>query len=169
MKNIIFLLAIFIGLLNPIVNANELRLSKNVIVNYPTPAIVSHADNLLIVKYQDWYFSHEQLEPKNIYQAIDLTGLEHSFIKSMFIPKVRLELPKWLAELSKEQAASYAITDTSSTIKRSSDLDIYSAYDSANQKGIVYILEPVTIHSISYSGSDKHFSKLLSMIKGNNK
>ena len=88
----------------------EIVLSRNISIAYESPRIISHSGNLLIMRYDNWYFSHEVIDPKTFYKTVDLSGIEHTFIESIFSDRERKTLPLWLGELAREQAERFGVT-----------------------------------------------------------
>ncbi|MBQ0783639.1 MAG: hypothetical protein KBT66_05335, partial [Amphritea sp.] len=89
------------------VSADKLVISPRLYIDFRPPNLIFHSGETLLVKYDDWSFTHEDIDPKTIYQGIDLSGLEHDYIESLFVPEMREDFPSWLAALSMEQAESF--------------------------------------------------------------
>jgi hypothetical protein len=147
-------------------HANEsLILSSETSIDYSHPKVISHGGNLLIMKYDNWYFSHELIDPIKLYPSIDLTGLEKDFIKSLFIPSIRESFPKWLGELSLEQASIFGITENKSVHKKFDNIEYYSIFDSNGKTGNIFIIEANQVHHLSFSGEIEQYTKLINSIK----
>lgn len=144
---------------------NQLVLSSQTTVNYLEPNIISHGGNLLILKYDDWHFSHEVINPLLIYPSVDLTGLEADFIRSLFDEPTRNSLPKWLAELSIEQADFFGITNNKTEYKKLNQIEYYSVYDPNNDRGNIFILEAHQVHHLRFSGKKNKYIDLINAIK----
>ena len=145
-------------------NQGELVLSRNISISYQQPQVISHSGNLLIMRYEDWYFSHEVVDPKAFYKTVDLSGLEHTFIKSIFLDKERKALPLWLGELAREQADIFGVAKKNITIKESKNFSLLGAYQEEAAEGNIFILEDHQIHYINLSGSHAAYNTIFSAI-----
>ncbi len=145
--------------------SNELSLSKNISINYELPKAMGHFSNILFMKYDTWDFSHERVDPQKIYQTIDLSGVEKEYIKSLFNLSIREDFPRWLAELSKEQASSFAINNDNYFYKKLTSTELYAAYDPPNNRGNIFIIEKNQIHHLILNGAKSEYIALLKAIE----
>ncbi|MCG6202610.1 hypothetical protein [Psychromonas antarctica] len=143
----------------------DLIVSSQTLVEYDKPQVISHTGSVLIMKYDGWYFSHEIIDPVKIYPSIDLTGLEKDFVKSLFEVSVRKSFPKWLSELSAEQATVFGIYENKFDYKKLQKIEIYSIYDPESEKGNVFIIEDNQIHHINVNGKKDKYTNLINSIK----
>ena len=145
---------------------NQLILSKNIVLHYEQPEEISHADRLLIFKYQDWYFSHQNVDPKTMYRGVDLTGLLQDFIRSMFDQDARKALPAgWLEELSREQSAAFGIKDGNSGLIKKGFGSLYHMFNQEEGRGEIFILEENQTHWLQVHSSKEKFQELIENIK----
>jgi len=144
---------------------NELILSREIVIDYQQPVKIGHFSNMLYIKYNSWDFSHELVNPKKIYETIDLTGMEHEYIRSLFDLSVRKQFPIWLNELSKEQAESFAINNDKYVHKNIASAELYGAFDEKSNKGNIFIIESSQIHHLTVSGEEEKFLNLINSIR----
>lgn len=144
---------------------NDLILSNKTTISYPLPNMISHSGNMLIMKYDDWYFSHELIDPTKIYPAIDLSGLEREFIKSLFDASLRQKFPKWLAELSIEQANVFGISNNNFDYKKFKEIELYSIFNADSSEANIFIFEENQIHHINFNGAKRKYTDLINTIK----
>ncbi len=145
--------------------AEQLLISPNLYIEYERPKLIFHSGKSILIKYEDWSFSHEDTDPETIYQGIDLSGLEHDYIESIFIPSLRDNFPPWLAALSKEQAEFFIPIDARTSVKEFSKIKLYSSYIDKSQEGNIFILEERSVHHIQMQGNKDFHTKLLMNIK----
>lgn len=164
MKPLIILLLIFTSNMC-YAKLEQLHLSNKVVVDISIPEKLSHSDNMLILKYYDWYFSHEIINPKEFYTTIDLTDIQHEFLKSVFYPNLRTSLPNWLGELANEQAMSFGLSKTNVINRKFGDVEVLGGYDDASKQGNILVFEKYQIHHLSIGGEDEYYIELLNAIK----
>jgi len=145
-------------------NADELVLSTNIKVEYPSPVLIGHIGGSLVVKFKDWSFSHENLDPKTFYHRIDLTGIENEFIKSIFNRKHKSNLPEWLINISAKISEGMGNDPHSVQSLKLGKAEIYAGYNSKMEQGQVFILDDLTIHKIAMSGSKEKFTLMVKNI-----
>lgn len=146
-------------------STQELHLSNKVLGEITLPQKISHSGNVLILKFDDWYFSHEVINPKEYYNTIDLTGIEHEFLKSTFYPELRQSFPNWLRELANEQAISFGLSDGDIFNKKFEGFEILSNYNLNSKQGNIFIFEEHQIHYVNFSGERAHYTNLLNSIR----
>ena len=147
--------------------AQKIVFSHNVSIDIPTPEVIAHSGELLIFKYNDWYFSHEAVNPKTFFSLVDLSGIEHNFIKKMYgIPPPHKQ-PEWLNELAKELAISFGISEKNAVISNIEKNTVLSNFIESKQEGNIFFLEKHKIHKIYFSGNKSKFTTLLNKLKGN--
>jgi len=159
-KIILLLLFVF----NSTCFADNLVLSAKLRVDYPTPMLIGHTRTSLLVKYKNWTFSHELLDPKNFYQQIDLTGLEKNFVKGMFDKKERSKLPEWIAVLAKEQANAFGITPGSVERFLVGSAEVFTVHDKKNT-GQIFVLDELVVHQLTVLGSKTELNLIAHSIK----
>ncbi len=159
------ILSLWLLLLSSFCSAEQLILSSKLSLDYDPPALISHTQSSLIVKYEDWYFAHEVVDPENFYQQINLTGIERDFIKSLFDKDLRKQFPKWLAALSEEQASELEISVNNTLRKKVGDAELLAAYSNNAQSAHIYIFDDHSIHHLTYYGSKDNYRHLISRIK----
>lgn len=164
MKFLIFLLSIFATNVC-FAKDEELHLSNIVLMEFELPQKLSHSGNLLILKFEDWHFSHEVINPKEFYKPIDLTGIQHEFLKSVFYPKLREKLPGWLGELANEQAASFGLPKSKIIHRQFDGFELLGIYDQMLMQGNVFIFEEYQIHHLSFHGENLDYINLINGIK----
>jgi len=165
MEKMIKLVFIAIALLTSTVNADDLILSTNIKVEYPSPVLIGHISGSLVIKYKDWSFSHNDLDPKTFYHRVDLTGIENEFIKSMFDPKHQSKLPEWITHISGKIAEGMGNDPDSTLSRKLGKAHIYGGYSSKMKQGQVFIIDELTIHNIAISGDKEKFTSLVNNIK----
>jgi len=145
--------------------SDTLVLSSKLKVDYPNPVLISHTENTLIIKYENWSFLHNIVNPKEIYHTIDLTGLEKDFILSIFEQKTNSNFPEWLNALSREQAKEFGVT-SSNVLRRKINLsEIIGVYDKKRNSGYLYVFDETKIHHFVIYGSEEKYNLLVSYIK----
>jgi len=125
-----------------------------------SPQSITHGSSNLIVKYKDWSFMHVVVDPKDLYQQIDLTGMEKDYIRSIFDEKARAKLPKSLAITAKEQADVFGVSPETSEIFTKGKAEVFSVYDQKDKKGQIFIIEDLSVHQI-YTNGDKTYHDLV--------
>lgn len=166
MKSIVSILFLLSLVFSPASFSKDLILSANLVMDYPDPKLISHTQSSLIFKYDDWSFFHEIVNPKNIYQSIDLTGVEQAFLRSIFNQEKRKALPKWLAVLSQEQADEFGIETDNIDRKFVGQSELISVYDAKRESAQLYIFEELVTHHISVYGSKEKLDLIKHSIKG---
>lgn len=144
--------------------ADNLILSNKLSLEYPSPLVIGHGGSYLLVKYEDWSFSHQHFDPKTFYQQIDLTGLEKDFVRSIFDHTRRKQLPDWLSVVSKEFAEGLEFSPDSIHIFKVGDAEILTGHDQEDH-GLIYIIEDLVIHQISITGTTKDLDLIAKNIK----
>jgi hypothetical protein len=145
--------------------ADTLVLSAKLKIEYLSPQSIAHGSSNLIVKYKDWSFMHVVVDPKDIYQQIDLTGMEKDYIRSIFDEKARAKLPKWLAITAKEQADVFGVSPETTNIFMTGKAEVFSVYDQKDKKGQIFIIEDLSVHQIYTNGDKKHHDLIAKNIK----
>ncbi len=164
MKLLIILLSIFTTNMC-YAKLEQLHLSNKVVVDILLPNKLSHSGNVLILKYDDWCFSHEVINPKEFYSPIDLTDIQHEFLKAVFYPNLRESFPNWLGELADEQAKSFGLSKTNINNRKFDDIDVLGGYDNTSMQGNIFVFEKYQIHHFSIAGEGEHYIELLNAIK----
>ncbi|NOZ51966.1 MAG: hypothetical protein GXP08_02300 [Gammaproteobacteria bacterium] len=145
--------------------SDVLVLSHKLKIDYPKANLISHTQDSLIVKYDNWYFVHSVVDPKSIYSNIDLTGTENKFLRSIFDKNIRAELPGWLAALSNDQAKEFGVTINNVKHNKIGNADLLSVYDKDRSTAYTYIFDELTIHNIVVFGSEENYTTLINNIK----
>ncbi|NTS77909.1 hypothetical protein HR060_13700 [Catenovulum sp. SM1970] len=149
-------------------NAQELIISEHLKAKVGKPASMALSGNLLILKYDDWTFSFENIQPETYVANVNLTGIEHLFIDSLFDTTKRDKLPNWLAIISKELADSVAPKGSSVNIANLGNSKILSSYNHDGQQGFIFILEERLIHKIEVLAKKGRFDNLMDNITQRN-
>lgn len=164
-KFIIFALVLLLNTQSAL--AQKVVFSSSLSIDVPAPEVIAHSGEVLIFKYADSYFSHELIDPKTLYGVVDLTGIEHSFIKQIFGVENTHKLPEWLNELAKEQATVFGVTKKNTVVNNISNNLILSNFLESEQEGNIFFLEEYAIHRIYFSGNKEAFTILLNKLKDN--
>ncbi|WP_296059296.1 hypothetical protein [uncultured Amphritea sp.] len=160
-----FLHITFLLLITNFAFADKLVISPSLYIDYDSPILIYHSGDTLLVKFDSWSFTHEDIDPKTIYQGIDLSGLERDFIESLFVPERRKDFPSWLAALSTEQAESLHHKNADINIKDIKNIKLYSSYLAKLNEGNIFILEERSVHRIQVKGDIEFYKGLLESIK----
>jgi len=155
----------FAMLFSTVTFAGELVVSPSLKVTYTEPKLISHSSETLILKYEDWYFSHSLINPQTMYSSIDLSGLELEFVKSIFSPQLRETQPAWLAALSTEQAETFGLPTNKVIEKTLGTATIYAVYIADESMGHIFVIEEEQAHQLTMLGKKERFSELMSAIK----
>ena len=158
----IFILVAFI--LNSSCYAENLVLSEKISVEYPTPLLISHGGPSLLFKYKDWTLMHETFDPKTFFQQIDLTDLEHEFVKSIFDKEERKKLPEWLQVIAKDFETGLSVTPENITHLKVGDIEIYGVHDK-KKNGLIFILDKLAVHHLYVTGAKNKFDLTIHNIK----
>ncbi|ELH3008334.1 hypothetical protein DC365_23960 [Vibrio vulnificus] len=164
MKSLILALTLF-SMTVCFSQAAELHLSNSVVMDLTLPKEASHSSNLLILKFDDWHFSHEVIDPKTFFRPVDLTDIQHHFLKSVFYPNLRDNFPSWLRELSNELAVSFGLPKSQVIDGKFDNFELIGSYDSISKQGYLFIFEEHQIHHISYFGEKEHYLNMTNTIK----
>ncbi|PAY02960.1 hypothetical protein CKO50_01930 [Pseudoalteromonas sp. HM-SA03] len=143
-------------------SAQELILSRVIKLNVDSPIIISHVSETLVLTFEDNKLLHETLDPKRFIPAVDLSGHEHQFIRSLFEVDSRMKLPAWLQVLSEEVASAYKIQNVQQ--KSIQEITIFSNYNKEETHGIVFVLEAQVIHKIEVFGQQSQFQNVINNI-----
>ena len=157
METILKVAIICLSLFSSSCFSDTLILSTKLKIEYPTPKMIGHSSDSLIVKYKDWSFMHVVVDPEKFYPKVNLDGVERDFIKSMFDKEKRSKFPEWFAALSRDQAKAFGITSSNSDKIRVGDAEILAVHDEAGKQGQIFILEELTVHQISVLGGNNSF------------
>lgn len=144
--------------------ANNLVLSQDLRMDYPDPILISHTSSMLLIKYDDWTLSHQLVDPAAIYGNIDLTGLEKTFLQSIFLPNVRSTLPQWMQVLSEDQAAEFGLPEGTVTHQQIGEFDLLGTYNPVHGSGYLYLFDREAIHHFVVMGSETHYKDVISRI-----
>lgn len=166
MNNLLRILGLILLLLSTSACANTLVISSKFKINYENPELISHSTNTLTLKYKPWYLFHQIVDPKNMYPGIDLTGLEHAFIKKIFSDQPDASLPSWINTLADAQRKELAFSSQIKPQKfEKNNALLLGSYSDLHQTGYLYLLEKQTIHQITVVGNEKHFNSVINWIK----
>lgn len=88
LKRILCVIVIF--LLAGCASAESLVISSKLYIDYQRPDTSLHTEDTILFKYHEWSFSHSVVGPQTFYNGIDLTGLEHDYIESLFVKEKRI-------------------------------------------------------------------------------
>lgn len=146
-------------------HAGNLVLSQDLEIHYPTPVLISHTSTVLLVKFDDWVLSHQVVDPTSIYPQVDLSGIEDTYIQSIFKPEVRNTLPKWLRVLSEEQAVEFGLPDGGVTQRKVGEFEILGTYSEKHGSGYLYIFDRAAVHYLTVQGTQDHYRDIVDSIK----
>lgn len=144
---------------------NNFIISDVVKLSTPPPVKIAHTSNMVILKFNGWSLTHEAINPKTYVPSVDLTGIEHLFIQSLFDNSKRQKLPLWLSSLAQELSESFAIDMSNYYVKQLSELMIYATYDKQENLGRIFLLEKYQAHSINVQGSNQEFINIINKFK----
>jgi len=144
--------------------ADNFILSSKLRFDYFSPHFITHNGSYLLIKYKDWSFSHENIEPDKFYSTVDISGYERDFLRAGYDTKYRSKLPKKLTAVSKE--FTKGLNNKPDTIKhyKIGDAEILTGHDGKNS-GQIYIMEELAIHQIVVNGEKKYLDLILKNIK----
>ncbi|MCW8932288.1 MAG: hypothetical protein OQL19_18900 [Gammaproteobacteria bacterium] len=145
--------------------SDRLVLSSKLEMDYPSPVLISHTEDTLIIKYENWSFLHNIVNPQKIYHTIDLTGLEKDYILSIFQQKTNSSFPEWLNALSREQAKEFGVTSSNVLRKKINLSEIVGVYDKKRSSGYLYVFDETKIHHFVIYGSEEKYNLLITYIK----
>lgn len=145
--------------------AADLVVSDKLVVTYTEPKLMAHTSNSLIVKYSNWWFSHEVVDGERMYPGIDLSDQLPAFIRSIFDADLRKSLTPELSLLSKEQAKAFGVAEDNVKREKRGPAEMMAVYDAKSKRGDIYVIEERLIHHVELSGSAKEFAELMSNIK----
>ena len=145
--------------------AANLVISDKLAVSYSKPNVIAHTQNSLILKYEDWWFSHEIVDGEGIYPGMDLTAYLPQFIRSIFDSKIRKSLSTELSALSEEQAKVFGVTSGNVRREKRGVAELMAIYDAKSSRGDIYVIEERMIQHMEMFGSEDKFAELISNIK----
>ncbi len=145
--------------------AANLVISDKLAISYSKPNIIVHTQNSLILKYEDWWFSHEVVDGERVYPGMDLTEHLPQFIRSIFNAKIRKHVSPELSALSEEQAKVFGVTRDNVMREKRGVAELMAIYDVKSKRGDVYVIEERMIQHVEVSGSEAKFVELISNIK----
>jgi len=108
---------------------------------------------------------HVVVDPKNIYQQIDLTGKERDYIRSIFDKNERAKLSKDLAAMAKEQSDQFGVTPDNVERFKVGDAEVIAVYNNEDNNGQVFIFEELSVHQIYTYGTKAEHDLILKGIK----
>lgn len=146
--------------------ADVLILSTQLKIEYPTPLAISHGISDLIVKYnQNRSFMHVVVDPKEMYQQIDLSGIEREYIRSIFDVKQREKLSEQLSTLSKKQSDEFGVTKDNVERIKVGTAEVIAVYNYKSNNGLIFIFAELAVHQIYTYGTKKEHDLILYGIK----
>ena len=165
-KYILTFLSLFFTLtLSTVCMAANLVISDKLEIFYSKPNVIAHTQNSLILKYEDWWFSHEIVDGEEMYPDMDLTDHLPQYIRSMFDAKIRKSLSPELSALSEEQAKVFGATGDNVKRERRGVAELMAIYDVKSKRGDIYVIEERMVQHVEVSGSEAKFVELISNIK----
>ena len=159
------LAALYLSLVACLANAGSLVISPSFELVYEEPVSIAHSSEVVLFNYADAFFSHETLKPDTIYRGIDLSGLEEPFVRSLFVPERRADLPKWLAVLSEEQADAFNASEGKVLHKQVGKADMFAVYDAEAALGNIFLIDGKHIHHFQMSGTQDFYQNIIGWIK----
>ncbi|MGF1878594.1 hypothetical protein L4D77_25345 [Photobacterium frigidiphilum] len=163
MKKLILIICLMLPCLS-FASDSQLHLSKSLLVNYDAPKSLVHSGNLLIFKYDDWYFSHELVNAAKYYHPVDLTGVEVDFFQSLFLLEKRKQLPEWLSLISSELSNSFGIKNDNTDMKKLNKITVFGAYSNEYKQGNVFIIGSSQIHHLHINGLEANYQNVFNSI-----
>ncbi len=165
-KRVLTFLSLFITItLSTGCIAANLVISDKLAISYSKPNVIAHTQNSLILKYEDWWFSHEIVDGEAMYPGMDLTEHLPKYIRSIFDAKIRKSLSPELSALSEEQAKVFGVTRDNIKREKRGVAELIAIYDVKSKRGDVYVIEERMIQHMELSGSEAKFAELISNIK----
>lgn len=165
MKKTSAILFVFAFLFSSMCLSETLVISHKLQVDYPRPLLIAPSGEALIVKYKDWHFLYESVNPRTFFPATDLTGFERKFIRSFFDSGVRSQLPDWLAALSEEQVKIFGITSSTLEKIKVGSVEVIGFYDNKSGSGHFYIFEELATHHFVIYGTKNNFDRIMYKIE----
>jgi len=145
--------------------AADLVVSDKLVIKYKEPKLIAHTSNSLIIKYNNWWFSHEVVDGEKMYPGMDLSDQLPVFIRSMFDAKIRKSLAPELSLLSEEQAKAFGITEDNVKREKRGTAELMAVYDEKSKRGDIYVIEERMIQHVEISGNAAEFAELMGNIK----
>lgn len=145
--------------------SNTLVLSSELMLRYPTPELISHSTNTLIIKYEDWYFTHQVVDSSSFVPKVDLEGVEALFIRSIFLSEHRERLPDWLQVLAEDLQLAYGGEQGAIIQRDSPGEEVLGSYNSETLTGHLFVFDQAAIHRIVVQGPKDRFEEVLERIK----
>ena len=108
---------------------------------------------------------HELVNPRTFYPRIDLSGVERTFLRSIFYSNERKKLPEWLRILSAEQAELFGVGTSNVSQKRVGQAEIVGVLNSQESSSHLYIFEELKIHHLQVNGDNKKFKAVIESIE----
>jgi hypothetical protein len=140
-------------------------LTRNLRAAVDQPPVVALSSNVMIFKYKDWNFSEEDVNPKQVYTGIDLTGLLTSYFRAVFDASKREALPAgWLAELASEQARTLKLKKYGWKHRIVEGADIYATFDDKEKLGTIFIIEKKQVYRVQISGPKSKYKSFIASI-----
>lgn len=146
--------------------AQLLVLSDQTRVEISPPSMIAHSGDMLLLKYDNGTIFHEVVDPKTMYTQIDLTGLERSFIRSLFDNTERKKLPAWLAALSAEQADQLGVGRGKLIAEKLGDRELLGIHDPGSKVAHLYLFETLKTHHLIIKGDEVHLRELIRGLGG---
>ncbi|RMF20002.1 MAG: hypothetical protein D6758_00505 [Gammaproteobacteria bacterium] len=147
-------------------HAQLLVLSDQTRVEISPPSMIAHSGDMLLLKYDNGTIFHEVVDPKTMYTQIDLTGLERSFIRSLFDTAERQKLPAWLAALSAEQADQLGVGRGKVISDKLGDRELLGVHDPDKKVAHLYLFETLKTHHLIVKGDDVLLREIIRELGG---
>lgn len=144
----------------------DLALTNKLHVEVENPLSVALAGEGLVFVYSNGAISVKRVNPKNVYDAVDLTGMLQLFVKAVFDVSQRRQLPaQWMDELAKQQAKAYGIKKDNWRHQRIGEADLYMVFDAEGKTGNVFVLENGLTYQIQITGDKGRYSSFVESIR----
>ena len=146
--------------------ANELILSRDVLLEYDPPPRLVHTPMGLTFHYaDDQWVSHDLPTAETYYPGFDFEDDFRQFLQAIFDPSLRADLPEEVASKAQEQAHVFGVSDDNTVTGNVGDAELMGAYDDQQQRGHLYLLEARTVHHFEISGSKAKFRQVINNLR----
>jgi len=165
MKSIVFIVSTILFLnFSAHLQANEFIISNQIAIKQPFSNRIAHSGEMVIFKYKNWSYTHEIVSPESFIGSVDLSGVEHQFIQSLFETNKREKLPRWLNVLAEDFSAK--ILNENGKYKKFTlgSSTVYGTHNTKEEHAFIFILEESMIHKLEVLGTRKNYTDFIKNI-----
>lgn len=146
--------------------ANELILSQDVLLEYDPPPRLVHTPMGLTFHYaDDQWVSHDLPTAETYYPGFDFEDDFRPFLRAIFDPSLRADLPEDVASKAEEQARVFGVSNDNTVTGKVGEAELIGVYADQQSRGHLYLLEARTVHHFEINGSKADFRRVINNLR----